>query len=144
MLFWIFVIGLFLGVVLLFLGINHRSSKNKIIDKIFDYLFFNEWIGWCFTIVFGICVVISLIMMADAYMGSDAFVARNQERYKTLVYKVETDAARDEFGLLNKEIIDEVQDWNEDLVYYQNIQDDFWLGIYYPNVFDQFEIIELK
>ena len=82
--------------------------------------------------------------MADAYMGSDAFVARNQERYKTLVYKVETDAARDEFGLLNKEIIDEVQDWNEDLVYYQNIQDDFWLGIYYPNVFDQFEIIELK
>ena len=37
-----------------------------------------------------------------------------------------------------------IREWNEDLAYYQNAQDNFWFGIYYPNVFDQFEFIELK
>ena len=28
--------------------------------------------------------------------------------------------------------------------YYQNIQNDFWVGIFYPNVFDQFETIDYE
>ena len=37
----------------------------------------------------------------------------------------------------------DIQDWNEDLAKYREIQDDFWIGIYIPNVYDQFEFIEL-
>lgn len=144
MLFWLFVIGLLVGIGLLFLGCNETYSKNKVIDKIFDFLFYHESIGWWVVIISSICVVISLLVMAYNYIGADAGVERNKERYKTLIYKLETEEARDEFGLLNKEIIDEIQEWNEDVVYYKNIQDNFWTGVYYPNVFDQFETIELK
>jgi len=30
------------------------------------------------------------------------------------------------------------------LAYRKTIQRDFWVGIYYPNVYDQFEFIELN
>jgi len=43
---------------------------------------------------------------------------------------------------LNKEVIDEIQDWNENITYYKNIQKDFWVGIFVPNVYDQFETID--
>ena len=43
-----------------------------------------------------------------------------------------------------KELYNQIQDWNTDLAYYQNIQDNFWIGIYYPNIFDEFEFIEYK
>jgi anaerobic ribonucleoside-triphosphate reductase len=49
---------------------------------------------------------------------------------------------RDEFGFLGKEIIDEVQNWNEDIRYYKAAQDDFWVGIFHPNVYDEFETID--
>ena len=41
-----------------------------------------------------------------------------------------------------QEIIDEIQEWNADVRFYQRIQDDFWLGIYFPNVYDEFTTID--
>ena len=57
-------------------------------------------------------------------------------------YKIESNSCRDEFGLLSKELIDEVQEWNQDVRYYQKIQRNFWVGIFYPNVYDEFETID--
>lgn len=67
---------------------------------------------------------------------------KSKERYNAIIYKVESGACRDEFGLLNKKVIDEIQDWNESVTYNKNIQEDFWVGIFIPNVYDQFEIID--
>ena len=35
--------------------------------------------------------------------------------------------------------MDEIRKWNENLAYHKEIQCDFWVGIYYPNVYDNFE-----
>lgn len=131
MLFWMFVIGLFIGIGLLIVG--DYNCNDSIL-----------YLGASFIVISIIGLTFSLIIMLANHVDTDAKVAEYQERHKALVYKLETEAARDELGLLNKEIIDEIQKWNEDIVYHQKVQDSFWIGIYYPNVFDQFEIIELK
>ena len=131
MLFWLFIIILFIGVSLFTIGICYD----------------NEFIGLSGGVVATLSVIVIFIMLAliiSNHCGVDAQVAKNQEIYEALNYKLESGACRDEFGLLNKSIIDEIQDWNEDVVYYQNIQDNFWLGIFYPDVFDQFETIDYE
>ena len=64
---------------------------------------------------------------------------------KLLVYQYENDVFSDDDDVVGKkELYNQIQDWNKDLAYYQSVQDDFWTGIFYPNVFDQFEYIEYK
>ena len=43
-----------------------------------------------------------------------------------------------------KELMSEIQKWNEDLARHKALQNDFWVGIFIPDIFDQFEFIELK
>ena len=83
-----------------------------------------------------------IIILCCQHMGVDGMVEKNLEIYDAIEYKVTSGVCRDEFGLLSKEVIDEVQDWNKDVRYYKAVQDDFWIGIFYPNVFDQFETID--
>ena len=142
MLFWLFVIILVVGVALIVVGnINWDSNKHH-------FLYRNdcdiECAGMIISVISGIVLAIMLVIICCTHFNVDAKVAANKERYTALEYKVTSGACRDEFGLLSKEVVDEVQDWNEDLVYYQNIQDNFWLGIFYPNVFDQFETIDYE
>lgn len=68
----------------------------------------------------------------------------NAEKYKALTYKLESEACRDQFGLLNKEIIDEVQRWNVKVTYYKAMEDNFWVGIYYPNVYGNLGTIDYE
>lgn len=85
-------------------------------------------------------VLVSLVVIIAEYTTTNFYLEQNREQYKAITYKVS--ACRDEFGILNKEVIDEIQEWNEDVRFYQRIQDDFWLGIYYPNVYDEFTTID--
>jgi hypothetical protein len=125
MLFWIFVILVIIGLVII---------KTKCID----------YLGECFAVIAGIAVVVSLIIMTLEYTTIDSYLEANREIYKTITYKVESNVCKDEFGLLSKDVMDEIQEWNKDVKFYQNIQDNFWIGIYYPNVYDEFETIDYE
>lgn len=111
-----------------------------VLNEISDFDLLSKFIS-TFSIF---ALVISLLYIVCERATIDAYVEANRELYKTLVYKVESNAYRDEFGYLNKEIIDEVQEWNTDVKFYQSIQNNFWVGIYVSNVYDEFETIELK
>ena len=130
MLFWIFVILLVVGIVCCIIG-----------EKSWEYDVFTVW-GALISIVSGVVLILMLVVMLVNYSTADSTVAINIERHKALTYKLESGACRDEFGLLNKSVVDEIQEWNEDVVSYKAKQDSFWIGIFYPNVFDQFETID--
>ena len=125
MLFWSFVILFVVGIILY---------------NVFEF----ELSGELVSTLSGLAIIISLFLIIGEYTTMDSYLEKTREQYKAITYKIESDSCRDEFGLLNKEVIDEIQEWNKDVRFYQNIQDNFWLGIYYPNVFDEFETIDYE
>ena len=42
-----------------------------------------------------------------------------------------------------RDLIDRVDYWNYDLARRKELADNFWVGIYYPDVYDDFEFIDL-
>lgn len=129
MLFWLAVIVFVAGIVMRI--IMNKKRWWKLDCPSFFTIFMSS-----------VVLVIMIIILCFQYIGVDARVEKNFEIYNAIEYKVTSGACRDELGLLSKEVIDEVQNWNKDVKYYQAVQDDFWIGIFYPNVFDQFETID--
>ena len=134
MLFWLFVIITVVGMALLVL---------------YDHLLIDcdEWalnIGMPMALVGFLAVLTSSLIILRSQIGLDAKVERYNTRYESLVYQYENDIYENDNDVGKKELMDDIQEWNEDLSYYKEMQYDFWLGIYYPNIYDQFEKIELK
>ena len=91
-----------------------------------------------------IVAIIMLIVIIVKNTNVDAYVAENQMRYEMLVYQYENDIYDNDNDLGKRDLMEDIREWNEDLAYYRKAQDDFWVGIFHPNVYDQFEFIELK
>lgn len=100
-----------------------------------------------FVVIALISFIVSIIMLIVIIVNNtnvDAYVAENQMRYEMLVYRYEHDIYNNDNDLGKRDLMEDIQEWNEDLAYRRKAQDDFWVGIFYPNVHDQFEFIELK
>ena len=91
-----------------------------------------------------IVAIIMLIVIIIENTNVDAYVAENQMRYEMLVYQYENDIYDNDNDLGKRDLMEDIQEWNEDLAYHRKAQNNFWVGIFYPNVYDQFEFIELK
>lgn len=103
--------------------------------------------SWLFLVIAFLSFLVSIIMLVVIIVNNtnvDSYVAENQMRYKMLVYQYENDIYDNDNDLGKRELMEDIQKWNEDLAYHRKAQDDFWVGIFYPNVHDQFEFIELK
>lgn len=94
-------------------------------------------------IMSGIAIVVSIAIMANSYIHADANVAKYQKRYESLTYQYENDFYNNDNDVGKYELVFQIEYWNTDLAYRKTIQRDFWLGIYYPNIYDQFEFIKL-
>lgn len=137
MLFWLFVILLVIGVAIRVLGTWMDDNTR------FD----TEWmqmLGAIIVVAAVVAILISVVVLIFNYSGTDADIALNQEKYKSLVYQLENNLYDNDNDIGKKALYDEIREWNEDLAYYRALQDDPWLGIFIPDVFDQFEFIELK
>ena len=132
MLFWLFVIMFVAGIVLLFVSTEYGWSD-----------FFCEFLSPFMIVVSVLALVVSFLILPLQHCGVDRQIAELNVRYDSLVYQYENDIYDNDNDLGKRELMIDIQNWNEDLAGYQAIQDDFWMGIYYPNIYDQFEFIEL-
>ena len=130
MLFWLVVLS-----IVVFLGLAVYMEKR-----------FGDYSGPFFVIVIigFIVAIIMLIVIIVENTNVDAYVAENQMRYEMLVYQYENNLYDNDNDLGKRDLMEDIQEWNEDLAYHRKAQDDFWVGIFHPNVYDQFEFIELK
>lgn len=131
MLFWMFVILTVVLIVLAAIGTIH------------DIFSLDLWGG---TLAF-FSLIVTVIMLVCVILGNvntDAQIAKYNARYDMLVRQYENDIYENDNDLGKRELIEDIQAWNEDLAYNQEVQDSFWTGIFYANIYDQFEFIELK
>lgn len=89
-------------------------------------------VGILFSVTSGIFLAIGLIVLVAVYAWLDGYKATEQTQYKSLIFKAQTERIRDDFGIVNKSYIDEVQEWNEDLAAYEANSNNVWIGIFYP------------
>lgn len=85
-----------------------------------------------------------VVIFAINYIGADARIESNIKRYESLTYQYENDIYDNDNDLGKKELMDAIQEWNEDLAFYKSIQNNFWVGILVPDIYDEFEFIELE
>lgn len=140
--FGIFIILLVVGIVLIVLGNKcWDRDKHHFLHYHDDDLTF--W-GWCISVISGIIILIVLVFVIGINSESEAILAQDQQRYEALIYKMNSEDCRDEFGLLNKSICDEIQLWNEYISYNKIMQKNMLVGIFYPNIYDELELINLN
>ena len=117
-------------------------------------LLLDDYIGWKFEIVpfvsLGVYVISSiaeLVMTIFIIMGNisiRANVPAMRVRYESLVYQYENNLYENDNDVGKKELMKEIQEWNEDLANGKTYQRDFWVGIFVPNVYDEFDFIEVE
>lgn len=142
MIFWLSVIVFAVGVVILIANRIGESLSYK-----YEYSNTSEFIlifGAAVAFIGAVWLLIAGLSLVTSQTTITATKQANVEKYKALTYKLESEACRDQFGLLNKEIIDEVQDWNTDITYYKSMEDNFWMGIYYPDVYGDLGTIDYE
>ena len=105
-----------------------------------------EWVSMLSTIIaviVGIAFVIMLIFVIVNNVGVEAKIEANKQRYDSLVYQAENNLYENDNDLGKKELVNQIQEWNEDLARGKDLQDDFWVGIFYADSYDEFNFIPM-
>ena len=140
MIFWLCVIGLAIGIGLCILGTRDWDSSKH------HWLYYNDeeitGTGVVMSVIMAIVVLIMGLFIFAEHNTADANLAALREKEVALTYKLESGACRDEFGLLSKSVIDEIQDWNVSIARKKNLQNNFWSGIFYADIYNEFESID--
>ena len=126
MIFWITLVAF---VVFLVLAIVFADS--------WDF----EWLGMLSTViafVAGIAAAIMLVVIIVNNVGVEASIESNKQRYDSLVYQAENNMYDNDNDLGKKDLVNQIQEWNEDLARGKILQDDFWVGIFYADIYDEF------
>ena len=90
-----------------------------------------------------IALFVSVVLLAVAYIGAPSYVASMESRYDMLTYQYENEFYENDNDLGKFELVEEIRSWNEDLASYKVMQRNIWIGVYVPNIYDQFEMIPL-
>lgn len=134
MLYWIFLFILVLCIIGTIIGIFGYKNWH-------DVLFVVSAVG---LIISAIIVIIMTIFVIDANTAIDAKISSNQQRYEALVYQVENEIYDNDNDLGKYDLYNQVREWNEELAKGKANQYNFWYGIFYPNIYDNFDYIKLK
>ena len=105
-----------------------------------------EWVSMLSTIISviaGIAFVIMLIVVIANNVGIEASIEANKQRYESLVYQAENNLYENDNDLGKKDLVNQIQEWNEDLARGKILQDDFWVGIFYADIYDEFDFIPM-
>ena len=129
MLFWISLAVLVLGIVIGIIG--------DIIDSevITDIGIAGILIGFTASLIMIIFIIVN-------NCKSYSKLIELQEKYNAINTKISTEIYTDKFDIDDKDIVDEIYEYNKDVKYGKHYQKNFWIGIFVPNIYDEIETID--
>lgn len=135
-------IGFFMvGLILFVIGFKYwNPNKSRASKFLFEHDAFFQNLGSVMMLINGIIVLVIVLGLSCTYASAEANEEKLKEEYKAILYK----ANSDDFGLSNKEVVDEIQEWNMTLVYYQEMRKNIWIRIFYPDVYGEMDTIEYE
>ena len=89
-------------------------------------------------------LVVMLFLIPFCYIGSGAQKEALETRYELLTYRYENCVSNGDIDYSERELMRDIQDWNEKVAKGKVLQNDPWIGIYYPDIWDDVEKIELR
>lgn len=95
------------------------------------------------SVISGATIFVMLIAIFVCNVGVQGDIAMNTARYEILTYQIQNNFYDNDNDIGKKELVNQIQDWNEDLAFGKEMQHNFWIGIFIPDIFDQFEPISL-
>lgn len=128
----LFVICIIAMVIMAFISIKFSDN---------DSIWLCSFIG---AILFGVIDILMIICAIDVNIRKEAAVAYWQQRYDAIVYQLENNLYDNDNDVGKKELYDQIQEWNEELAANKVMQDNIWVGMFYPDVFDDFEFIQYQ
>ena len=122
-----------------------------VVFAVLAIVFFDSWnfewvsmLSTIFSTIAGIAFVVMLIVVIVNNVGVEASIEANKQRYESLIYQAENNLCENDNDLGKKELVNQIQEWNEDLARGKALQDDFWVGIFYADIYDEFEFIPMS
>ncbi len=134
MLFIIFVVFLVVGVAL------------KVLYEILPWERRRNWmdVAGSLGVAFGSTLVIgSLVVFGLSLLPAQANLDTLEQTRASLVYQLDNNLYDKDNDFGKKELMSEIQSFNENLVFHKKMQRDFWVGIYYANIYDDIQLIEI-
>ena len=103
-----------------------------------------DTIGAILIFIGGFVLLIELFVLTLANVAIPSDVARNEKRYESLTYQYENDLYDNDNDVGKKELMKEIQEWNEDLAWIKSAFNSIWIGWFVPDELAEFDYIELK
>ena len=101
-------------------------------------------VGLVGTVIFGIVMVFSTIVIINENVYSDSLYEKYTTRKATLEWRLEQDYTDNDNNLGATELYEEIQEYNEDLASAKANRANPWLKVFAGEYVDRLEPIELK
>lgn len=120
-------------------------AATLLIDSYNDFLNILGIICGIIAVLSFIALVIFGVYALVENVGVEGSVAAMTERYESLKYQAENNIYDNDNDIGKRELVTEIQKWNEDLATGKTLYNNFWVGIFYPKIlYENFEPISIN
>lgn len=134
MLYVVFILALAGFITLIVWGSNRYSALGCI----------SSIVGFIGTVIFGIVMVFSTIVVINENVYSDSLYEKYTARREALEWRLEQNYTDNDNNLGATELYEDIQEYNETLASAKSNRANPWLKIYAGEYVDRLEFIELK
>ena len=132
MILWIAIFCLIIGILLISIGIK-------------TYEVFCTLLGITLTVLFGVVALILGPTAIAANIAPEAELAKELGKRESLIYQLDNEIYDNDDDILGKrDLYKDIETFNSDLAYNKTAQKDFWIGVFYPNIYDKIDYIKYK